>query len=147
LVSSAGSDFNYDFGVSFTDEQLLQGATYNFRTMPPIPADELDQWPRDLPGTSAFVLDGDEVFHTYSSYARGGDALWSMYQWLDRAPGGRNEAPGWFRLHDGPHGCDRAGTRGMPGTLEVICWAGVGGEFSPKGLNNLGDMLHSRQED
>jgi len=93
LVSSAGSDFNYDFGVSFTDEQLLQGATYNFRTMPPIPADELDQWPRDLPGTSAFVLDGDEVFHTYSSYARGGDALWSMYQWLDRAPGGRNEAP------------------------------------------------------
>jgi predicted dithiol-disulfide oxidoreductase (DUF899 family) len=51
LVSSAGSDFNYDFGVSFTDEQLLRGATYNFRAMPPVPADELDQWPRDLPGS------------------------------------------------------------------------------------------------
>ena len=100
FVSSAGSDFNFDFGVSFTDEQLLQGANYNFRTMPPIPADELDQWPRDLPGVSAFALVDGEVFHTYSSYARGGDALWSMYQWLDRAPLGRNEAPGWFHLHD-----------------------------------------------
>jgi len=100
FVSSAGSDFNYDFGVSFTDEQLLQGATYNFQKMPPVPADELDHWPRDLPGTSAFILDNDEVFRTYSSYARGGDALWSMYQWLDRAPRGRNETPGWFRLHD-----------------------------------------------
>jgi predicted dithiol-disulfide oxidoreductase (DUF899 family) len=100
FVSSAGSDFNYDFGVSFTDEQLQQGATYNFRTMPPVPAGELDQWPRDLPGTSAFVLADGNIYHTYSSYARGGDALWSMYQWLDRAPLGRNETPGWFRLHD-----------------------------------------------
>jgi predicted dithiol-disulfide oxidoreductase (DUF899 family) len=65
LVSSAGSDFNYDFGVSFTDEQLLRGATYNFRAMPPVPADELDQWPRDLPGVSAFALEDGVVFHTY----------------------------------------------------------------------------------
>lgn len=101
LVSSAGSDFNYDFAVSFTDEQLLQGATYNFRAMLPVPAAELDQWPRDLPGTSAFALEGGDVYHTYSSYARGGDALWSMYQWLDRAPRGRNETPvDWCRLHD-----------------------------------------------
>lgn len=100
FASSAGSDFNYDFGVSFTDQQMLQGPTYNFRTLPAVPADELDQWPRDLPGTSAFVLADGEVYHTYSSYARGGDALWSMYQWLDRAPRGRNETPGWFRLHD-----------------------------------------------
>jgi predicted dithiol-disulfide oxidoreductase (DUF899 family) len=100
FVSSAGSDFNFDYGVSFTDEQLREGATYNFRTMPPIPADELDQWPRDLPGVSAFALDDGDIYHTYSSYARGGDALWSMYQWLDRAPRGRNETPGWFRLHD-----------------------------------------------
>jgi len=79
--------------------------------MPPIPAAELDQWPRDLPGISAFALADGEIFHTYSSYARGGDALWSMCQWLDRAPLGRNETPGWFRLHDeydGPaHGTDR----------------------------------------
>lgn len=100
LVSSAGSDFNYDFGVSFTAEQLLQGATYNFRTMSPVPPGELDQWPRDFPGTSAFALADGAVYHTYSSYARGGDALWSMYQWLDRAPRGRNETPGWFKLHD-----------------------------------------------
>ena len=100
FVSSADSDFNYDFGVSFTDEQLLQGATYNYRTIRPVAADELDQWPRDLPGVSAFALVDGEVFHTYSSYARGGDELWSMFQWLDRAPLGRNETPGWFRLHD-----------------------------------------------
>jgi predicted dithiol-disulfide oxidoreductase (DUF899 family) len=102
LVSSARSDFNYDFGVSFTDEQLLQGATYNFRTMPPIPADELHQWPRDLPGMSAFTLEDGAVYHTYSAHARGGDALWSMYQWLDRAPRGRNETqdPAWCKLHD-----------------------------------------------
>lgn len=100
MVSSAGSDFNYDFSVSFTDQQLRDGVTYNFRPMPAVPADELDQWPRDLPGISAFALDNGEVYHTYSSYARGGDALWSMYQWLDRAPWGRNETPGWFRLHD-----------------------------------------------
>jgi len=101
LVSSAGSDFNFDFAVSFTDEQMQHGATYNFRNLPPIPPDQLGQWPRDLPGTSAFVLAEGEVYHTYSSYARGGDALWSMYQWLDRAPRGRNEARNdWFRLHD-----------------------------------------------
>lgn len=101
FLSSAGSDFNYDFAVSFTDEQLLQWATYNFRVMPPVPAAELDQWPRDLPGTSAFALEGGDIYHTYSSYPRGGDALWSMYQWLDRAPRGRNETPvDWCRLHD-----------------------------------------------
>lgn len=100
LVSSANSDFNYDFGVSFTDEQLKQGPQYNFRAMRPVPAEELDQWPRDLPGMSAFAREDGTVFHTYSTYARGGDALWSMYQWLDRAPLGRNETPGWFRLHD-----------------------------------------------
>jgi len=100
LVSSAGSDFNYDFGVSFTDEQLQQGPRYNFREMPAVPAAELDQWPRDLPGISAFALADGDVYHTYSCYARGGDALWSMYQWLDRAPRGRNETSDWVRLHD-----------------------------------------------
>ena len=51
---------------------------------------------------SAFVLEDGSVYHTYSTYARGLDGLWGMYQWLDRAPKGRNEAaPGpWFRRHD-----------------------------------------------
>ena len=53
-----------------------------------------------MPGVSAFVLDGGEVYHTYSSYARGLDGLWGMYQWLDRAPLGRGEETlPWFRLH------------------------------------------------
>jgi len=57
---------------------------------------------RDRPGLSAFVREGGAIYHTYSSYARGMDAIWGMYQWLDRAPKGRNEAaPGiWWRHHD-----------------------------------------------
>ncbi len=100
FVSSLGSDFNYDFGVSFTDEQLAKGAEYNFATFPPADPEDL---PNDFPGTSALALEDGVVYHTYSSYGRGGDALWNMYQWLDRAPKGRNENTGdppWFRLHD-----------------------------------------------
>ena len=55
---------------------------------------------RDRPGMSAFVLDDGVVYHTYSTYARGVDALWGMYHWLDRAPKGRNEAGPWLRRHD-----------------------------------------------
>ena len=55
---------------------------------------------RDLPGTSAFVLEDGVVYHTYSTYARGLDGLWGMYQWLDRAPRGRNETGLWFRRRD-----------------------------------------------
>ena len=98
-ASSVGSDFNYDLGVSFTDEQLAQGAEYNFRKLPPM--QDPDSAPHDLPGTSAFALQDDAVYHTYSSYARGGDVLWGMYQWLDRAPLGRNETPvDWCRFRD-----------------------------------------------
>ena len=60
-------------------------------------------WPtytRELPGLSAFVLEDGVVYHTYSTYARGLDALWGMYQWLDRAPRGRNETGNWFHRHD-----------------------------------------------
>ena len=49
---------------------------------------------------SAFALDDGVVYHTYSTYARGLDALWGMYQWLDRAPKGRNETGVWWRRHD-----------------------------------------------
>lgn len=55
---------------------------------------------RDRPGLSAFVLEEGVVYHTYSTYARGLDGLWSMYQWLDRAPLGRNESGPWWKRHD-----------------------------------------------
>src|SRR5205807_3992711 len=51
---------------------------------------------RERPGVSAFVLEDGVVYHTYSAYSRGVDALWGMYQWLDRAPKGRNETGPWF---------------------------------------------------
>jgi predicted dithiol-disulfide oxidoreductase (DUF899 family) len=56
---------------------------------------------RERPGMSAFVLDDGVAYHTYSTYARGLDGLWGAYQWLDRAPRGRNEGAGyWWCLHD-----------------------------------------------
>ena len=55
---------------------------------------------REAPGMSAFALEDGNVYHAYSAYARGLDGLWSMYQWLDRAPKGRNETDLWFRRHD-----------------------------------------------
>jgi len=96
-VSSFDSDFNFDFGVSSTPERPL--AAYNWR-----PLDGLGDGPAEFPGMSAFALRDGVVYHTYSAYARGLDALWGMYAWLDRAPLGRNEgedkAPGWLRRRD-----------------------------------------------
>jgi predicted dithiol-disulfide oxidoreductase (DUF899 family) len=99
-ASSGRSDFNFDFNVSFTEESIARGQTYNFR--------ELDGWqleagnlPYEGPGVSAFALEDDEVYHTYSAYARGLDGLWNMWQWLDRTPLGRREGDlSWFRRHD-----------------------------------------------
>jgi predicted dithiol-disulfide oxidoreductase (DUF899 family) len=116
-ASSFGSDFNFDFHVSFTEEQEREGSEYNYRRdagandAAPGPGTsqgaviagtDAATYSREAPGMSAFVLEGGRVFHTYSTYARGVDALWGMYQWLDRAPKGRNEdEPGiWWRLHD-----------------------------------------------
>ena len=95
-ASSFGTDFNFDFNVSSTDERPLQ--EYNFREL----TDEArSSGPGELPGMSAFVLRDGVVYHTYSAYARGLDAVWGMYHWLDRAPLGRNEAGGgWLRRHD-----------------------------------------------
>jgi predicted dithiol-disulfide oxidoreductase (DUF899 family) len=91
-VSSYGSDFNFDFGVSSTDERPLR--EYNYRALPEAPSGE-------LPGASMFALRDGVVHHTYSTYARGLDAMWGMFQWLDRAPLGRNEADGyWIKRHD-----------------------------------------------
>lgn len=99
-VSSHGSDFNHDFGVSFTPEERANGRVrYNF--------DEIeDPGVEEMPGMSAFYQDADgSVFHTYSSYARGLDALVGTYNWLDLAPKGRDEAGlpwpmAWVRHHD-----------------------------------------------
>jgi len=117
-ASSHGSDFNYDFQAAATEEEQQSGfVTYNFRTndvrpvleagkegpLAEIAASTGTDWAtysRESPGMSAFVLEDGVVYHTYSAYARGVDGLWSMYQWLDRAPKGRNEAGIWFRRHD-----------------------------------------------
>jgi predicted dithiol-disulfide oxidoreductase (DUF899 family) len=100
-VSSGGNDFNFDYGVSFTADSVAHGASYNFRALAGFQLD-----PANLPfeghGLSAFAVDdGPTVYHTYSAYARGCDALWGMWQWLDRAPLGRSEGDmSWFHRHD-----------------------------------------------
>jgi predicted dithiol-disulfide oxidoreductase (DUF899 family) len=117
-ASSSGSEFNFDFTVSFTEEQQRKGGTpYNYRPRDPMPVDEgggngfVDQiaamtgtdtatYTREAPGLSAFALEDGIVYHTYSAYARGLDAVWGMYPWLDRAPKGRNETGPWFRRRD-----------------------------------------------
>jgi predicted dithiol-disulfide oxidoreductase (DUF899 family) len=94
-VSSFGSDFNFDYGVSFTPEQIAEGAEYNFRVEKGL-HDE-------LPGLSAFALDDGVVYRTYSMYARGMDIIDNVYQLLDRTPLGRNDDEGrrdWLRRHD-----------------------------------------------
>ena len=116
-ASAAGGDFNFDFNVSFTEEQQRKGdIEYNFARgghamdvtpVPPPVAEfaamsgtDAATYSRERPGMSAFVLEDGVVYHTYSTYARGVDALWGMYQWLDRAPKGRNETGIWWRRHD-----------------------------------------------
>jgi predicted dithiol-disulfide oxidoreductase (DUF899 family) len=99
-ASSGRSDFNFDFGVSFTEESIATGATYNFRPVGDQQS-EPGNFESELPGLSAFTLDDGVVYHTYSAYARGVDGIWNMWQWLDRAPLGRNEGDySWFRRHD-----------------------------------------------
>jgi predicted dithiol-disulfide oxidoreductase (DUF899 family) len=99
-ASSGRGDFNFDFGVSFTEESIANGATYNFR---PVGDQQTEpgNFESELPGLSAFTLDDGVVYHTYSAYARGVDGIWNMWQWLDRTPLGRNEGDfSWFRRHD-----------------------------------------------
>jgi predicted dithiol-disulfide oxidoreductase (DUF899 family) len=116
-ASSFGSDFNYDFHVSHTEEEWRSGAAeYNFRSVDfrlpegqenpfitELTASVGTDWPtyrREGPGMSAFALQDGAVHLTYSTYERGVDILWGMYQWLDRAPLGRNEAGLWWHRHD-----------------------------------------------
>ena len=123
-ASSYGSDFNADFQAGYSQEQEQSGVgEYNFRTFDLKAAAQagsqpaLAEWAattgtdwatytKEAPGMSAFTLEDGVIYHTYSAYARGLDGLWGMYQWLDRAPRGRNEARNdddllnWFRRHD-----------------------------------------------
>ena len=123
-ASSFGSDFNFDFSVGFTEKQQLDGGIeYNYRREPPwqlrdgegfatrmtgdpvgdnavMTGTDTATYTRERPGMSAFALEDGVVYHTYSAYARGLDALWGMYRWLDRAPKGRNETGAWWRRHD-----------------------------------------------
>jgi predicted dithiol-disulfide oxidoreductase (DUF899 family) len=114
-ASSSGSDFNFDFSVRFTEEQQAgRGIEYNYQREPvwqggggsdvvkvaAMAGTDAATFTRERPGMSAFALEDAVLYHTYSAYARGLDALWSMYQWLDRAPQGRNEPEYWLRRHD-----------------------------------------------
>jgi predicted dithiol-disulfide oxidoreductase (DUF899 family) len=122
-ASSFGGDFNFDFSVGLTEQQQREGTVeYNYQPGNPVSVvtsfsetsfsetlarhaamcgTDAPTYLRERPGMSAFVLEDGVVYHTYSTYARGLDSLWGMYQWLDRAPKGRNELDGpWWRRHD-----------------------------------------------
>ena len=119
-ASSQGGEFNFDFCASYTEEQQRKGIEYNFSREPQLPwrasqegggegaeaqfaamcGTDTPTYARERPGLSAFVLEDGVVYHTYSAYARGVDGVWGMYQWLDRAPKGRNETGVWWRRHD-----------------------------------------------
>ena len=126
-ASSAGSDFNADYSVGFSAEEQQRngGIEYNFRrenawkptrgSNPRYRSVDSENvfgtgvdWPtylRERPGVSAFALENGVVYHTYSAYARGLDALWGMWQWLDRAPLGRNQTHPWWRRRDEYDSC------------------------------------------
>jgi predicted dithiol-disulfide oxidoreductase (DUF899 family) len=100
-VSSGRTDFNYDFHV--TIDASVAPVEYNYRNQAQLEQANVAwrEWSGEQPGMSAFALQGGDVYHTYSAYARGLDALWTMWQWLDRAPLGRNEGDmSWFHRHD-----------------------------------------------
>ena len=120
-ASSDGGDFNRDFNVWFTEAQQREGdVDYNYRReaafewrsgqegggqqaeaqFAAMCGTDAATYHRDRPGLSAFALEDGAVYHTYSAYSRGLDGLWGMYQWLDRAPKGRNETGVWWRRHD-----------------------------------------------
>jgi predicted dithiol-disulfide oxidoreductase (DUF899 family) len=115
-ASSFGGDFNADFNIFFTEDQQRHGGiNYNYRQEPAwtlrgggglvseIAAStgtDTATYTRERPGMSAFAIEDDVIYHTYSAYSRGLDGVWGMYQWLDRAPLGRNESGIWWRRHD-----------------------------------------------
>ncbi|HEX5075608.1 MAG TPA: thioredoxin family protein [Gemmatimonadaceae bacterium] len=115
-ASAYATDFNADFNIWFTEKQQRDGGIdYNYRregkwqlrgSDNPVAqiasqtGTDAATYTRERPGVSAFALEDGVVYHTYSAYARGLDGLWGMYQWLDRAPKGRNEQGIWWKHHD-----------------------------------------------
>jgi len=117
-ASSFDSDFNFDFNTSFTADQQDSGTIdYNYRSVDTtwlrdagkggraaehaaMTGTDTATYVREQPGMSAFAREDGVVYHTYSAYARGLDGLWGMYQWLDRAPKGRNDTEAWLRRAD-----------------------------------------------
>ncbi|MBB5192277.1 putative dithiol-disulfide oxidoreductase (DUF899 family) [Silvimonas terrae] len=127
-ASAHGGEFNYDYNAAFTEQQQQQlGIEYNYQREEPtgqprlsksMPAwdqpdglspvaqiaagvgTDVPTFTRERPGVSTFIKENGVIYHTYSAYARGLDGLWGMYQWLDRAPLGRNENSVWWRRHD-----------------------------------------------
>jgi hypothetical protein len=119
-ASSFVSEFNFDFHVSFTEQDQREGLEYNYQHLPPEAASapvtqvaagpveriaagvgtDVATFTRERPGMSTFVLEDGVVYHAYSTYSRGVDGIWGMYQWLDRAPKGRNETDLWWRRKD-----------------------------------------------
>jgi predicted dithiol-disulfide oxidoreductase (DUF899 family) len=98
--SSAGSDFNFDYHVSFTPEEMAEGkAEYNYQ----LTSDIVSRM-SEAPGISVFIEDSDKIYHTYSTYTRGLDMLNVAYHYMDLVPKGRDEGPeglgGWVRRHD-----------------------------------------------
>jgi predicted dithiol-disulfide oxidoreductase (DUF899 family) len=122
-ASSYESDFNQDFLVTFDERQQREGGIeYNYRREPPMKGaasewtvragtdpvariaattgTDVATYTRERPGMSTFVREDGAIYHAYSTFSRGLDALWGMYQWLDRAPRGRNETDVWWRRND-----------------------------------------------
>ena len=120
-ASSLGGDFNFDFDVAFTEDQQREGGVkYNYRReaafqwrvgqggwrrgaeaqFAAMSGTDVPTYHRERPGMSAFAPEDGVVYHNYSAYARGVDGLWGMYQWLDRAPKGRNETSPWWKRDD-----------------------------------------------
>jgi predicted dithiol-disulfide oxidoreductase (DUF899 family) len=123
-ASSYNGDFNFDFNVSFTEAQQREGIEYNYHREPEqqtvansatiasqntpdgasigaaMSGTDVSAYTRERPGVSAFIIQDGVVYHTYSAYSRGVDALWNAYQWFDRASRGRNETGYWWQRHD-----------------------------------------------
>ena len=160
-ASSFGGDFNFDFNVSVTEEQQRAGTVeYNYQRQPPeawtrsrkpavsgiaqfaaMTGTDVATYTRERPGMSAFALEDGVVYHTYSTYARGLDGLWGMYQWLDRAPKGRNETGLWWRRHDEYN----QAFRGQPRDWNHDAWLPSGLPSKPSSASQRCSWLQKRE--
>ncbi len=127
-VSSFGSDFNHDYHVSFSKDEMARGSIYYNYAISEFPSEE-------APGASVFYQDADgQIFHTYSAYARGLDMLIGAYNYLDLVPKGRDEdalpfTMAWVRHHDrydDGHAVERTEPHQPPASSDSACCTGKG---------------------